>query len=347
MVFQIKLSKLFIVCMKTESCVKIDAEEKTTWFKIKTGVRQGCILSPLLFIIVIDFVLNQALKDQEMGIRLNFRKVLQDLDFADDIVLVSDDFQKMQEKTNRIDTCSKAVGLNINIKKTEILVVNEEKFMNDSEHVIEVRDQKLQNVDNFTYLGSKISKEGDIMVELNTRIGKAIGALKKFNKIWKNKSISIKTKMKLYRANVVSVLIYGCETWQLTEHQEDKLNAFDYNCLRKIMKISWKDKVTNEEVRRKANIPPVTQIIRKQRLSWFGHVIRMDRDRLAKNIINWEPPYSEAKRGRPQTSWKDTIKRDLRELNLEYDEAITIAKNKKEWLRLLLPIAPNGDWSNR
>ena len=56
----------------------------------------------------------------------------------------------------------------------------------------------------------------------------------------------------------------------------------------------------------------------------------MDRDRLAKNIISWDPPYSEARRGRPQISWKDTIKRDLKELNLEYDEAIKMAEKKKE-----------------
>ena len=117
--------------------------------------------------------------------------------------------------------------------------------------------------------------------------------------------------------------------------------------MRKIRKISWKDKITNEEMRRKANNPPVTQIIKKQRLNWFGHVIRMDRDRLAKNIISWDPPFSEARRGRPQISRKDTIKRDLKALNLEYEEAITMVKNKKEWLRLLLPVAANGDWSNR
>ncbi|CAF1592622.1 unnamed protein product, partial [Didymodactylos carnosus] len=87
-----------------ESCVKVNEEENTAWFKIKTGVRQECILSPLLFIIAIDWVLQKALKDQKLGIKLNYKQEIEDLDFADDIVLIADNTQKMQEKTDRIDT---------------------------------------------------------------------------------------------------------------------------------------------------------------------------------------------------------------------------------------------------
>ncbi|CAF1379332.1 unnamed protein product, partial [Didymodactylos carnosus] len=105
-----------------ESCVKVNEEENTAWFKIKTKVRQRCILSPLLFIITIDWILQKALKDQKLGIKLNYKQEIEDLDFADDIVLIADNTRKMQEKTDRIDTRTKSIGLKINAKKTNIMV---------------------------------------------------------------------------------------------------------------------------------------------------------------------------------------------------------------------------------
>ena len=136
--------------------------------------------------------------------------------------------------------------------------------------------------------------------------------------------------MKLYRSNVLSVLTYGCETWQLTQKQIDNISSFDHTCLRKILKIKWSDKVSNEEVRKIAAIQSVTDIMKKQRLQWFGHIIRMDRERIPKQILDWEPTYNNTTRGRPQQSWKDTITRDFESMNITYEEAKYIAKNKKD-----------------
>ena len=328
-----------------ESCVKINESENTIWFKIKTGVRQGCILSPLLFVIAIDWVLKQAIKDERLGIKLNYKHDIEDLDFADDIVLTSDNIDNMQNKTNKIDEISKTIGLKINAKKTNIMVINPDSFTDNVD--IKVNNKSLEKVNNFTYLGSKISDINDIMIEINNRISKAACAMKQLNNIWKNKAISLKTKMKLYRSNVITSLMYGSEAWQLTEGQEAKINTFDYTCLRKILKISWKDKVTNEEIRRTVNIPSVVQLIKRQRLSWFGHVIRMPRNRYPKMILNWEPKENNTGRGRPATSWEETIKRTLEENGLQYEEAFEKAKHRKEWNAFLLPIASHDDWSNR
>ncbi|CAF4543326.1 unnamed protein product, partial [Didymodactylos carnosus] len=327
-----------------ESCVKVN-EEENTWFKIKTGVRHGCILSSLLFIIAIDWVLQKALTDQKLGIKLNHKQEIEDLDFADDIVLITDNTQKMQEKTDRIDTHSKSIGLKINAKKTNIMVVNENKFEDDVE--IMVNNNKLAKAQEFMYLGSKISQSGDIIIEINNRIAKAAYALKALNKVWQNKGIPLKTKMQLYRANVIAVLIYSSETWQLTKQQQEKINSFDYICLRKILKINWTHKVSNAEIRERVKLPAVVQTMKKQRLRWFWHLIRMDRDRLAKQILQRKPQGGETRLGRPPTSWRETITRDLKEMGLIYDEAIQLARNKNEWDAFLLPIAPNGDWSNR
>ena len=162
-----------------------------------------------------------------------------------------------------------------------------------------ITDEEIEEVNEFMYLGSKITNDGDVTAELNNRISKAAYAIHRLNKIWKDKNISLKTKMKLYRSNVVSSLTYGCETWQLTTSQENKLNAFDYTSLRRIMKIDWREHITNEEIRARVKIPSVIDTIKKRRLNWFGHLIRMDRSRIARQLLFWEPETTESIIGRP------------------------------------------------
>ena len=191
----------------SEASIKVGIET-TIWFKIITGVRQGCILSPLLFIFAIDWLLTKALEDEQYGIKLSRMKWLEDLDFADDIVLTTETAEMMQKKTDKIYEIGKSIGLKINEKKTNVMVINNE----DTTHInVKINGNALENVSNFVYLGSKISSTGDIMVEVNNRISKAAGALKKLNSVWKNTNISMQTKMKLYRANVLSTLTYGAE----------------------------------------------------------------------------------------------------------------------------------------
>ena len=70
---------------------------------------------------------------------------------------------------------------------------------------------------------------------INCRVGKASAAFNQLTKIWKNKTFFIKSKLRFYNSNVLSTLLYGCETWSLKTAQERKLDAFDTRCLRKIL----------------------------------------------------------------------------------------------------------------
>ncbi|CAF0980518.1 unnamed protein product [Didymodactylos carnosus] len=146
---------------------------------------------------------NKSPKQFKRGIIVKLPKKGDLCDFADDIVLIADNTQKMQEKTDRTDTHSKSIGLKINAKKINIMVVNGNKFEDNVE--IMVNNNKLAKAQKFMYLGSKISQSGAIMIEINNRIAKAAYALKALNKVWQNKGIPLKTKMQLYRANVIAV----------------------------------------------------------------------------------------------------------------------------------------------
>ena len=82
-------------------------------------------------------------------------------------------------------------------------------------------------------------------------------------------------------------------------------------CQRKILKIRWSQHVRNIDKRRKTNQLQLSNIIKKRRLQWFGHLQRMDASRLPLKLYRWTPYHGQRKPGRPRTAWKDVIRRDL------------------------------------
>ena len=106
------------------------------------------------------------------------------------------------------------------------------------------------------YLGSTITDNLSIDSELNKRIGKAAVTLSMLTKrVWSNNKLSDHTKVNVYKACVISTLLYGSESWTMRAHQEKRLNVFHMRCLRHILGITWQDKVTNKVVLEKAGIP--------------------------------------------------------------------------------------------
>src|SRR6218665_3186362 len=99
--------------------------------------------------------------------------------------------------------------------------------------------------------------------------------------MWREKSISIATKMKLYYALLVPVLLYGSECWRLMKEDERRLLVAEMSWLRRIIGRSRIEKVRNEQTRKEPGAEEtVVQKIKKRRLQWFGHVERMEEKRL-------------------------------------------------------------------
>ena len=108
--------------------------------------------------------------------------------------------------------------------------------------------QKLETVTNFKYLGSVIADEGSKR-EILSRIAQATAALTRLKPVWIDKSISLSSKIQLMRSLVTSIFLYACESWTLTAELQRRIQAMEMRCYRKILHISYKDLVTNEEVR--------------------------------------------------------------------------------------------------
>ena len=104
-------------------CFKCSVGNGDNFFDIKASVRQGSVMSAVLFNLTIDWVMRRKTEDAPRGIRWTLFSSLEDLDFADDLALLSHTQQQIQDKTDRLNTFGRQVGLRINIKKTETMAL--------------------------------------------------------------------------------------------------------------------------------------------------------------------------------------------------------------------------------
>ena len=137
-------------------CAVMEERETTEWFELRTGVKQGCVMSGFLFLLVIDWVMKRATSEARRGIRWNFMTVLEDLDFADDIALLSSKTQDLKDKTKKVVEESERVDLKLNAKKLKTLRTNNTR--NDDN--IRIGNEEVEDVDQLVYLGAIIDKEG-------------------------------------------------------------------------------------------------------------------------------------------------------------------------------------------
>ena len=136
--------------------------------------------------------------------------------------------------------------MEISAEKTKLMT----NSANGIQREIKVKGQKLGTVTSFKYLGAVVTDDGS-KPEVLSRIAQATAALTKLKPIWRDNNISLGSKVKLICSLVISIFLYACESWTLTAELEKRTQAFEMRCYRRLLNISYKDHVTNEEVRRK------------------------------------------------------------------------------------------------
>ena len=197
---------------------------------------------------------------------------------------------------------------------------------------IVIDNEPLVQTENFIYLGSTVSSSSRIDKELRNRTGKASGAFSKLRqKLWNNTHVSIKAKCKVYRAVVLSTLLYSSESWIIYRSQVKKLHAYMMRQLRDIMKIKWYNKVTNEEILQRAGLPAMADILIERNLRWLGHVHRMDKDRLPRQLLYSQLCDGKRNQGRPRLRFKDVAKRNMKWRNIEITNWKKTADNRSSW----------------
>ena len=282
---------------------------ETDLFSIVAGVLQGDTLAPYLFAIVLDYAMRQAVggKENELGFELERRKSsrhpaisISDLDFADDIALLSQNAEQAQQLLTQLEVEAAKVGLHLNGKKTKVMTYNQPGPVN----ITTRNGDSLEIVENFKYLGSWMeSTEKDFEI----RKALAWSSCHKLKKIW-NSTLSRRIKVKLFTATVESVLLYGCAAWTVTKTLEKRINGCYTRMLRMALGISWKQKITNEQLYQE--LPPVISKVTERRLKLAGHCIRHP-ELSASSLVLWEPTAGKVRVGRPTITYIDNLRSDL------------------------------------
>ena len=188
---------------------------------------------------------------------------LDDLDFADDLALLSSTRRQMQAKTDLIAANSGKIGLRINRAKTKVLRIN-----NQDQEPITVYGEPLEEVLDFVYLGSVVDVSGGTDADIKARKGKARAAFKKMKNVWCSAGLSTRTKIRIFNSTVKPVLLYGCETWRMNETPIKKLQSFINTCLRKILKIFWPELISNTALWEQTRQTPIKEDITIRKWKW-------------------------------------------------------------------------------
>ncbi|VDO69841.1 unnamed protein product [Schistosoma margrebowiei] len=209
--------------------------------------------------------MKKSTSEGKHGIQWTSRMRLDDLDFADDLVLLSQSQHQMQEKTISVA----AVVLNIQKGKSKILRYNTART-----NPITIDGEDLEDVKSFTYLGSIIDEHGGSDAGVKARIGNARATYLQLKNIWNSKQLSTNTKVGIFNRNVKTILLYGTETWTNTKAINQKIQVFSDSCLHKTLRIRWLDTISNDLLWERTNQIPAEEEIKKKRWKWIGHILR-------------------------------------------------------------------------
>jgi hypothetical protein len=298
----------------TQCSVMIDGK-LTQWFQVLVGVRQGCILSPTLFNIFLEFVMDELRSLTDFHLHADMST---DVRYADDTTLISLIFDKLKLSTEELENACKKWGMKINAAKC--------KLMGQGVGQITINNNAVENVEKFVFLGSVVPHTADDVKRRIALASSAFGRLKK--NIWSRRDLANAIKLRLYSSLIVPIAIYASETWALKAEDTHKLLVFENDCLRTMVGKTRIDRCKLLDIRKNLGIKcSIVDMIQKRRLTWFGHVVRRGEDSHAYRSYKEDFP-GKRPTGRPPKRWADQIRQ---EMNLPLRTLERTAKDRDRW----------------
>uniref|UniRef100_A0A7I4Z0Y8 Reverse transcriptase domain-containing protein n=1 Tax=Haemonchus contortus TaxID=6289 RepID=A0A7I4Z0Y8_HAECO len=209
------------------------------------------------------FIMRETTQQTTVGIRWFDHKRHTDQNFADDIALLAEDKDGSQKITDTLSEEASMIGLRISASKSKAMSIGQACTQVN----INVEDTMLKNVEKFTYLRST-THDGDIKTDDCGRTAKATDLFRRLQPIWSISSISRNIKIRLYSSIVIPTAICASETWKYMASPVKKIDAFHQRCLRRIIKIRYKEHVTNEKALRCSGMNSLRLMVARRRLDW-------------------------------------------------------------------------------
>ena len=282
-------------------------------FHLETGLGQGCCVAPLLFNMFLSAIFEAWRRRSGGGVQwltridgtLLHRETMdkygtwlechfEELAYADDAALVSATLDQLRDKACAFQQHLKAWGVNLSVEKTKALTT---EATTEKSFTVEEFDgfEDIELVQAFEYLGVIIHKSSSSDSAVRDRIDKARKCFWALDSsVWKVPQLSLATKISVFRACVLSVLLYGAEVWHPTYWVVKALDKFYHQCLRKVshcgLRFQREHGLSNVALRSWLGVPGVMDLVRQARLRWLGHVGRLSDKRLPKQLLfGWLP----------------------------------------------------------
>ena len=239
-----------------------------------------------------------------------------ELQYADDAALPAHSATTLQGSLDVLSSAYNRAGLNVNAKKTEVLSLSTN---HDSPASLTMHGDHLVEAWEFTYLGSILRDDRSLNSEIEHRIKAASSAFGRLlHQVFLNHNLAIPTKVAVYKAVRVSVLLCGCEAWTLYRRHVKALEAFHIRSLQTILRVHWWQKIPHIDLFSKANITPVEHLLVQRQLRWLGHVI--PDNRLPRRLLYGELSQGQRSVGCPKKRFLDYITLEKCNIQLSYLE---------------------------
>ena len=321
---------------------------------VANGLRQGCTMAPVLFNLFACAVMERWIEhlDNHPGVGVHilslqdkrlFRRATQrgeevivgNGQFADDAVLIASSHVGAEWMTEVFVDVAVAFGLSVNFTKTKFQAVGYN--LNPEDCIpLDVHGSVIGHMDAFRYLGSMVTSDGRSSTDVQQLIAaasRAFGCL--LRAVFYARDLSIRTKRFIYTTCVLSVLLYGSESWTLLQQDVWRLEKFHHHCIATILGVSrrsrWQNRISNASLCSEWGAEAsIAQTICYRRLEWLGHLARMPSSRLPQKVFfSWFPkkrPFCG-----PRKRWKDAVSRDLQKLKLAPDSWFDLACDRAKW----------------
>ncbi len=276
---------------------------------IHTNIRipQGDCLSPIFFIVYLAEALKPILHTNNVEGKRNSKddhNIIINQQYADDISWITNMETVKENLKKEVPSILKEKNLQVNETKSEEYVIKRGE------------DESWKNC---KYLGSLLETDKDI----NRRKILATNTYNQLKYIFENKKTSEKTKFRIFKSHVESIFTYNCELWTLTKKHEESIDIFQRKLMRRILNLNWQDKVSNDKLYKRTNSVPWSQIVKRRRLTWYGHLLRLPEDTSARKSLKEAKKPCKKPRGGQKLTWLRQIEKDLEKVEFN-----TVLKNR-------------------
>ena len=185
---------------------------------------------------------NAGLEKAQAGIKIAGRNI-NDLRYADDTTLMAESEEELKSLLMKVKEESEKVGLKLNIQKTKIMASGPIASW-------EIDGETVETVSEFILGGSKITADGDCSHEIKRRLLLGRKVMTYLDSILKSRDITLPTKVRLVKAMVFPVVMYGCESWTVKKAECRRIDALELWCWRRLLRVLWTARRSNQSILR-------------------------------------------------------------------------------------------------